>query len=326
MKSFLTIVIALTVNAHSQLPERIAILGCHRQQKPSPSLASYVAARPDVCIWIGDNVYADTTKDPEFVRSCHNELGAKPDFQRLKQISEFLPTWDDHDYGLNDAGANYKYKKETKAIWREFWDMEDRVPEEQDGIYYERRYNEGDKSLQILMLDPRYNRAEPKSGGDTLGEAQWKWLAAKLREPATLRFIVSGYQILLDPDTGSETWAHFPEARERLFRTIREAKAEGVVFVTGDQHYGEVLRLRDAIGYDAIELQFAGINQNEAPELATHRVSPSALSLNSMGIIDLQWNTDDHQYPHLLFSVTDTDTGKKELTYRVNFSELRITR
>jgi alkaline phosphatase D len=314
---------ALTVCAQAELPRRIAIIGCHQQDKPSPALASYVAARPDVCLWIGDNVYADTTEDPEHVRRCHEVLAAKPDFLRLKLACEFLPTWDDHDFGLNDAGGSYIFKKQTKAIWRDFWEMEDRVPADQAGIYYERRYAEGGTSLQILLLDPRYNRAEPKSGGDTLGETQWAWLAAKLREPATLRLIVSGYQILLDPDTGSETWAHFPEARERLFRTIREAKADGVVFLTGDQHYGEVLRVRDAIGYDAIELQFAGINQNEAPELATHRVSPSAVSLNSMGLIDLHWRTDAHQHPHLLFTVTDTDTGQKEIAYRVNFSELR---
>lgn len=76
-------------------------------ERTTPALAAYVKAKPEVCLWIGDNVYADTKDDIEHIRKCYRVLEAKPGFAELKRDSIFLPTWDDHDYGLNDAGGKY---------------------------------------------------------------------------------------------------------------------------------------------------------------------------------------------------------------------------
>ena len=318
----LALLLLTALPACAEAPRRIAILGCHRQNEATPALSAYVKAKPEICLWIGDNVYADTKDDIGFIRKCYDVLAAKPGFAELKRDSLFLPTWDDHDFGLNDAGGSYALKAESKELFRKFWDMEDAIPAEQDGIYYSRVFGEGAKSLQIILLDPRYNREDPGPDADTLGEPQWKWLAGQLKQPAALRFIVSGYQILLDAGTGSETWAEFPAARERLFKTIRNSGAQGVLFLTGDQHYAEVCRIPGAIGYDAIELQFAGLNQIEEPEFNRTRVSPVATAKHKMGLIDIQWSDTPHDPPHLLFQVSDALTGREEIRYRVNFHEL----
>jgi alkaline phosphatase D len=141
--------------------------------------------------------------------------------------------------------------------------------------------------------------------------------------------IVSGYQVLLDRETKFETWAKFPTARDRLFKLIRESKAEGLVFVAGDQHYGEVSRIRGAIGYDAVELMFAGINQDESWVYNSARVSPVANSKHSYAHVDVQWQAtsgDNSDPAHLLFRCFDAETGALELTYRVNLSELKAPR
>ncbi len=304
--------------------ERIAILGCHRQTEPAPALVRYLEADPDLCLWIGDNVYADTETDPGFILQCHQVLAAKPEFRLLREAAPFVATWDDHDYGLNDAGRHYVFKEQSKRMFREFWDMAGHIPAERDGIYHVRRFETKGRVLQMILLDPRFNRDDPGPQADTLGENQWKWLAEQLREPADLRLLVSGYQVLLDAGTGSETWAAFPAARERLFKTIRESKAEHLVILTGDQHYGEVCRLPGAIGYDAIELQFSGVNQTEDPELNTLRVSNVATALHSHALLDIQWEADAFNRPHVLFRVFDSSTNVPEILYRVNFHELEI--
>jgi len=51
--------------------ERITILGCHKQEEPAPAIAACVDTNPDLVLWIGDNVYADTTDSPEYIRSCY---------------------------------------------------------------------------------------------------------------------------------------------------------------------------------------------------------------------------------------------------------------
>lgn len=305
--------------------DRVAILACHRQNEPAPALERYLASKPDLCLWIGDNIYADTRTNPNFIDSCYQVLAAKPAFQQLKQQIPYLATWDDHDYGLNDAGKEYAHKAASKDLFRRFWNLEQVIPANQEGIYYARTFAIGQQKLQVIMLDVRYNRDAPDTDGDVLGAAQWQWLEQQLRAPADLRLVVSGFQILLNKEAGSETWDFFPSARARLFQLIRRTLAEGVVFLTGDQHYAEVCREEGALDYPAIELQFAGINQTEAPEKNRYRVSPVGLAKHSYALLDIQWEENDTDEPHLLFRVFDASNDQVELTYRVNFREIHLS-
>ncbi|MEZ4989167.1 MAG: alkaline phosphatase D family protein [Saprospiraceae bacterium] len=303
---------------------RIAVLACHRQFEPAPALARYLEVEPDLCLWIGDNVYADAPDDPAFIQTCYDALVAKPAFRQLTEQFDYMATWDDHDFGLNDAGKEYRFKAESKAMFRKFWQLEDVIPAGQDGIYYTRHFQIGDKDLQVIMLDVRYNRDAQDGSGDVLGESQWQWLEKQLTEPADLRLIVSGFQILLDREAGSETWDKFPLARRRLFNTIRKNGAQGVFFLTGDQHYGEVCRLRNALDFDAVELQFAGINQIEDPEFNPLRVAPVIRSKHSVAVIDLLLKPTEEEVPHLLFQIADAMTNQTELRYRVNLDEINL--
>ena len=183
----------------AQNPFRIAMIGCHRQFEPAPALVRYLEAEPDLCLWIGDNVYADTEDDFSFIEECYDALAAKPAFRALQSIPT-IATWDDHDFGLNNAGKGYSLKAESKAYFRKFWQLEDVIPEEQDGIYYSHYVKHQEKTVQFIMLDVRYNRDEPFSGGDVLGENQWSWLEEDLDKPADLRLVASGFQILLGAD------------------------------------------------------------------------------------------------------------------------------
>ncbi len=333
MPAFLTIVfwpvcspaLADTQPEEPETVTRIGLLGCHKQWLPAPALLNYVEARPDLALWVGDNVYADADTDPAHIQRCYEQLEAKPAFRQLREQVTFLATWDDHDYGLNNDGKNYKFKEESKELFRKFWRHEGRIPEDRPGVYHADIFGEGEQALQVIMLDGRFNRDDEGDNGDTLGEQQWQWLEAQLKKPARLRLIVSGYQVLLDRDSKFETWAKFPKARKRLFNLIKDTGAEGAVFIAGDQHYGEASRMRDALGYDAIELMFAGINQYEPHVFNSYRVSPVAHAEHAYALIDIQWRQtagDDADEPHLLFRCFDARTDEVELTYRVNFDEL----
>lgn len=324
VRKLLAVVCALACQAAALATDidRIAVLGCLKQNQPTPALAKCLASKPDLCLWIGDNVYADTETSPEFIEECYATLAAKPEFQNLRAAVPWVATWDDHDFGLNDAGGGYRFKRDSRNLFREFWRLTEEIPADRDGVYYAKTFATHGKTLQIVLLDPRFNRDDPGPNADTLGDRQWEWLSEVLQEPADLRLVVSGYQVLLDAGTGSETWAEFPAARRRLFDLIRTTAAEHVVFLTGDQHYGEVCRLPDALGYDAVELQFSGVNQIEAPEFNSARVSPVSRSRHSFALLDIQWHRTAHDMPHLLFHVVDAESSRDEVTYRVNFAEL----
>ncbi len=305
---------------------RIAIIGCHQQPDPAPALLRYVDLKPDLTLWVGDNVYADTTDDPTHIERCYAALEAKPGFKQLRDLSTFLAVWDDHDFGLNDGGKHYPLKAKSHAIFRAFWQHEHRIPASRPGVYHAQTFGPVGQRLQVILLDGRFNREDPAESADTLGPAQWAWLEHQLKQPADLRLIVSGYQVLLDRDTKFETWAKFPAARQRLFDTIKSARASGVIFIAGDQHYGEVSRIDNALGYDAVEFMFAGINQDEPWVFNSARVSPVANSKHSYAYLDIQWSPtsgDNADPAHITFRCFDATTNALELTYRVNLSELR---
>jgi alkaline phosphatase D len=100
---------------------RIAFGSCAKSDKPQPIWDAVLAARPDLFIFLGDNVYLDT-RDPAVMRRKYAELAAQPGFQRLKASGiPILATWDDHDFGENDAGADYPMKEESRRLFLDFF-------------------------------------------------------------------------------------------------------------------------------------------------------------------------------------------------------------
>lgn len=302
---------------------RISILGCLRQNQPAPALARYAQHDADLVLWVGDNMYADTD-DPAAIARCYQQLAKLPDFERVHTMAPQMVAWDDHDFGDNNRGGDYPIKFESKELFRRFWGLEDVVPEDRAGVYYSRTFAVGTRRLQVILLDVRYERGKPDGTADMLGEAQWQWLGEQLEAQVDLRLVVSGTQILLPKESGSETWDEYPKSRQRLLELLRARRSERTLFLTGDQHYGEVARQRGALGYDLVELQFAGVNQTEKPEFHPLRVTPCATALHSDAMLDIRFERDQYEVPHSLFRVFDAATGQVELTYRVNFDELEL--
>jgi hypothetical protein len=54
------------------------------------------------------------------LRAKYARLGAKKSFQNLRNNVRIIATWDDHDYGWNDVGRHYPYKRESKEIFLDF--------------------------------------------------------------------------------------------------------------------------------------------------------------------------------------------------------------
>jgi alkaline phosphatase D len=177
--------------------------------------------------------------------------------------------------------------------------------------------------VQIILLDGRYHRSKLKPGfkggepGDgyrgkyvpntdegatMLGDAQWRWLEQQLKAPAEVRLIGSGIQVVPD-EHGSETWGNFPDERKRLFKLIRDTKANGVVFLSGDRHLAEISRLPSehavGVGYPLFDITSSSLNapsgnMNKASvrfanEINSYRVGLTYFDVN-FGCIHVDWN------------------------------------
>ena len=87
-KTILSLLLAFyCLNASSQnagpLISKIAFGSCASEEHPQPVLDLVVRHKPDVFVYLGDNIYGDT-KDMNVLKEKYAKLAAKPEFQRLK--------------------------------------------------------------------------------------------------------------------------------------------------------------------------------------------------------------------------------------------------
>lgn len=327
---------------------RIAFGSCARQDRPQPVWNTMLRKQlPDVFVFLGDNIYGDTT-NTNVMRRKYERLAAQPGFEALRGRIPMIGTWDDHDYGENDAGAEFSMKVEMQKEFHDFFQTpEDSPRRAQPGVYHAWTYGAPGQRVQVIALDTRYFRSKLKrdknwpppagtprrAGGGPyledaspkatmLGEEQWAWLERTLREPADLRIIASSIQ-LLSEDHGWERWATMPAERARLYRLIKETSATGVVVVSGDRHLGDIsVAVPEEVGYPIYDITSSGMTQSSPrwrlPEPNRHRVSGVPYG-NNYGEISVDWA--DTSGPLVRMMLRDTD-GEILAQQRVRLSLL----
>jgi alkaline phosphatase D len=321
----------------SPLISRIAFGSCSSQDRPMPLLRTLVEWKPDLFIYLGDNIYGDT-RDMTVLQAKYGELAANRDFQALRAQVPLIATWDDHDYGEDDAGSEYPFKTESKEIFLKFWNEPNPSPRrEHPGIYTSYVFADESigKRLQVILLDTRTfrdpltrnelsswrNDYRPDSDRSKtfLGDAQWKWLGERLREPADLRIIGTSIQFA-HQHNGWESWTNFPHEVHRMVDLIKDCNANGVVFISGDVHWGELSVLRPPSGYPLYDVTASGINQEwDELEPNQNRIGEACMD-HHFGMIEIDWTRAD---PAMSLRIHDY-SGRARVRKTVRQSELKL--
>jgi alkaline phosphatase D len=291
------------------------------------------AAHPDLFIYLGDNIYGDSRNMDE-LRAKYAKLAAKPEFRHLCKTVPVIATWDDHDYGENDAGRHYPYKEDSREIFLDFWnEPANSARREHAGVYHSLLLGPPDKRVQVILLDTRTFRDNILSGGGPawkndyypnenpdstfLGAEQWAWLGEQLKIPARLRVIASSNQFGHSYN-GWESWTNVPREREKMLALIRDTRAEGVVFISGDVHWGELSRLNSEGLYPIYDLTSSGITQNWPNVEDNENRVESVVRENNFGMLLIDWEKEE-----LTFELRNKK-GRKALGHTLPFSELKF--
>ncbi len=307
--------LALCARAEDPAPAltRIGFGSCINQNKPQDIWSSMLKAAPQLFILMGDNIYCDSVKMEE-KQACYERLAAVEAFAQLRQKARVLATWDDHDYGLNDAGAEYPEKEASKRVFMDFLkEPADSPRRKHTGVYDACVIGPADKSVQIILLDTRTFRgplkkreaaprglgpyiANPDKTSSMLGEEQWTWLAEQLKVPARLRLLVSSIQVIAE-DHGWEKWMNLPHERERLFKLLKETQAAGVLILSGDRHAAEISAMDAGLPYRLYDVTSSSMNApvpqlNLKNETNRHREGNSDDAPN-FGILEIDWAAPD---------------------------------
>lgn len=254
--------------------ERIAFGSCYKPEKETKIWDEVVKYKPELWIWLGDNFYNDwaagkylkSNDDPQCFEKGYAKLKESEAMKALSSLpaDRMMATWDDHDYGKNDAGKDYARKEESRKAFVKFWKSTDQA----DGVYSSRDFGPLGKVVRVILLDTRYNRdpLPPKGSineaGDMLGEGQWKWLEKEFSRPgADLVLLGSSIQFVSDQHP-YEKWANFPKSRKRLLDLIAKSGVKGLIFLSGDRHWGEISCLKSsAAGYPLYDMTSSGLTE-----------------------------------------------------------------
>jgi alkaline phosphatase D len=231
----------------------------------------------DFMLWLGDNLYLReqdwSSRYGIFYRYSADRRAEA--VQPLLAAMHHYGTWDDHEFGPNDSSRSYELKDTTLEAFRWYWPMRSAGETDNPGIYT--RFVQGD--AEIFILDGRYHRdasalADATPGKSFLGPRQLAWLKSALSDSnansnIALRFIAVGSQFL-NPMAFDENLSRYPQERADILDFILKNKIGGVVFLTGDRHFGEFSRLERAGAPPVLELTSssltAGANRRPVTE------------------------------------------------------------
>jgi alkaline phosphatase D len=334
----------VSVAAPGQKPlpliSKIAFGSCAEETKHQPVLDLVVKHKPDIFVYLGDNIYADT-KDMKVMQAKYDSLAAKPEFQRLKKSVPLFATWDDHDYGWNDIGKYYPFKNQSKEIFLKFWGEpagSDR--RKREGIYISYYFEGNGHRVQLILLDNRSFRSDlrlykgelsheekffypldyyPHQIEDSilLGETQWQWLEEELKKPADIRLIGSGSQFSISFN-GYEAWANFPQEQKRFLDLIKKTKASGVVFLSGDVHYAEISKLESKDLYPIYDITASGITSTWLFATPNDNRIEGPVMDNHFGLLSIDWTKKDPEIKMEIWDVRDN----QRIEYTIRLSEI----
>jgi alkaline phosphatase D len=317
---------------------RISFGSCADQSKAQPIWDTVLADKPDLHIFGGDNVYYSPAQwSIDELRKAYALEAAEPHFARFRRSVPHMAVWDDNDYGANDGGADFKFKNESKAAFLDFFQVPANDPRRsRGGIYYAQLFGPAGRRLQVIVPDPRWYRSPWKPTDQRnapgkerhvpdadpsktmLGDAQWAWLEEQLRQPAEVRLIYSGFQVVAEGH-GWERWGNLPLERQRLYRLIGTTRANGVIFLSGDRHIGAMYRETQGTPYPLHEVTASGITHpwKDATDGKHNRIGEIFTELH-YGMVEVDWAG-----RAVNLSIKDI-AGVARRTHRVGFEEMQV--
>jgi len=200
---------------------------------------------PDLMLWLGDNIYLNEVdySSRAGMNRRYRYCRWQPSLRKLLTACPQVAIWDDHDFGPDDSDASYPGKGWSLEMFPRYWPLPYAPPS--DGLYG--KILQGD--VDVFMLDDRSNRYPNRwpEGADKVmyGAKQMQWLKAALTySQAPFKIVAGGSQFFnqVSPDY-RESWAKFPAEQGDFLRWLEERRIPGVVFLSGDRHFAQMLRL-----------------------------------------------------------------------------------
>ena len=212
---------------------------CFGGNEPWPSLTAAAEEQLDFFCLLGDTVYADGSVDAADYRVHWDAALSTQGLIDVSGSTSLVVTWDDHEVDNNwtlESVGETRFQV-ARACFTEA--LPRREGTGGSGVW--RRLQWG-QTLDVFVLDGRAERDAAR--GEYLSPEQYTWLVDGVRgSSARFKIILNSVPITdlnaLFSNLGAEDrWEGYPEQRAQLLEDL--AGVAGVLWVTGDVHFGQV--------------------------------------------------------------------------------------
>ena len=307
-KSLSLLVISLIFFASNSYAYKYGLGSCLDQDLEQPIWSAIEKKNIDGFIFLGDNVYGDQRSGElgKLKKAYKKQKKKLPSW--LGKEKKVIAIWDDHDYGKNDGGGEYKNKKEAQELFLDFWEIPSNdLRRAREGIYFEELQIIEGMNVQIIGLDTRYFRSElmgkknvylPNNdpSASILGPQQWEWFNRILeKSEADIVIILSSIQILAT-NHPYEKWGNFPFDRQKLLQKIEKlSENKTIIAISGDRHRAGIYQEGNFT-----ELTASALNKGSSIKIET---DPLLLG---------------RTYPEINFGILDIEPSKGKITLSIN--------
>ena len=254
---------------------RFAFGSCMEDTRHDPEIwKDLEAQKPDVMFFIGDSVYADrdgfgqfSMADPERLWERFSRARATLEFFFIKRLIPCIATWDDHDFGYNDADSTeYPFVSESQKNFLNFYaqdnsDLKNFVK----GPGVSSAYYIG--SHVFILMD---NRSFRKKRGSKERYAHWGkeqelWMTNIVNQHEGASWIMNGSQMFPSMPFKESFSRDHKENFNALINELKESTSK-LLFCSGDVHFSEVTQIDSSIfGYKTYELTSSSIHSRGTP-------------------------------------------------------------
>ncbi len=266
-----------------------ANLGLYRS---APVFQAVADLRPDCMLMLGDNIYYIVgdgsrrnwnTTGPDGDWNHEDRMLARqlalrrdPFFLTMASRVPVYAIWDDHDFGPNNSGAAFPHKDTALRVFQKVWANPGYGAPGVPGVFGSFRRG----PVEVFLMDDRYYKSVrgpapgeerpgrgriPNGGAEDStiwGAQQFTWLCEGLkRSTAAVKIVANGTQLLSLENRGEGHWREARGELERLIAFLVEHRIGGVVFLSGDRHFSELMRIRRKDGAALLEMTSSPLQQ-----------------------------------------------------------------
>lgn len=254
---------------------RYAICSCMDDSRHEPKIwQNLIGQTPDVIFFIGDSAYCDQGECPfpagdvRRLWTRFTQARRTLEIYYSKRLIPVLATWDDHDFGSDDADTtSWTHVRDSQINFLSFFAQADGYTEGYaQGPGVSSVFRAGQH--QFLLMDDRSWRLGKNSPARYAhwGQEQEEWALAMIQDFEGTTWVMNGSQVfpkMIYKESMSKHTGQFNGFTAALKKVPRK-----VIFASGDVHFSEISRIESAmLGYQTYEVTSSGFHSKCFPGL-----------------------------------------------------------